>query len=103
MINLNRHNFKELADSSKAVIKFGASWCGPCRMIKPVLEKVASSVKGVDFYDIDVETLPEIASKFNVKGIPCIVFLNNNEEVHRIVGMTTIQILEQSALKLKSL
>jgi thioredoxin len=80
------------------VVDFWATWCGPCRMLKPVLERV-SSEEGVadlvDFVLVDVETNKELADLYQVSGTPTIIFFKEGIEVGRNVGaMTKPQFLE---------
>ena len=85
-------NFKEtaLADGTVAVVDFWAAWCGPCRMIAPVIEELA-----VDYEDrvvvgkVDVDANPETAMQFGVRSIPTILILKNGEVVDKQVGVTT--------------
>jgi thioredoxin 1 len=59
-----------------AIIDFYADWCGPCRMLAPILDQVASTYKNVvDIYKIDTEASPELAALFGVRGIPSLLFV----------------------------
>ena len=69
-----------------AVVDLNATWCGPCRMLKPVLEKIEGEITDVDFYGIDVDDNPEFAEAFGVSSIPCVLFLKDGKEVARSVG-----------------
>ena len=69
-----------------AVIDMNATWCGPCRMLKPVLEKLESELTDVKFYGIDVDDNEDFAQAFNVSSIPCVVVIKDGEEVSRSVG-----------------
>ncbi len=69
-----------------ALIDLNATWCGPCRMLKPVLEKLEGETPDVEFYGIDVDDNPEFAEAFGVSSIPCIIFVKDGKEVSRSVG-----------------
>ncbi len=69
-----------------AVVDLNATWCGPCRMLKPVLEKLEGEISDVEFYGIDVDDNPEFAEAFGVSSIPCVLFLKDGKEVARSVG-----------------
>ena len=74
------------------VIKFGASWCGPCRAYKPTFEKVSKMDEfgDVDFQELDVETYEDEATKYGIRGVPSTVFVNNKGEVvDKLVGLQT--------------
>ena len=71
--NNKEWNFK---GQRPAIIDFYADWCGPCRMLAPVLEDVAKDYQGqVDIFKVDTEASPELASLFGVRGIPALLFI----------------------------
>ena len=69
-----------------AVVDLNATWCGPCRMLKPVLEKLEGEITDVKFYGVDVDDNEDIAAHFNVSSIPCVIVVKDGEEVSRSVG-----------------
>ena len=74
----------DLSDALKqptAVLDFSAKWCGPCKMLAPVLENVADAMQGTaSFYSIDVDENMDLAMQYRVSSIPCIVILKNGKE-----------------------
>ena len=70
-----------------AVVDFFATWCGPCKMLAPILESVEKETEGVAFFRIDVDQAPDLARRFGIMSIPTLVFLKNGEEVARTVGV----------------
>ena len=75
----------------KRVIRFTASWCGPCKMLAKNLESVNTNVP-IEVIDIDKNT--DAAIEFGVRGVPTLVMLNENTEVKRLVGMQPVKQLE---------
>ena len=74
------------------VIKFGASWCGPCRAYKPTFEKVSKMEEfgDVEFQELDVETYEDEATKYGIRGVPSTVFISSNGEVvDKLTGLQT--------------
>ena len=70
-----------------SLIDFSAAWCGPCKMLTPVLEKVADDLDDkVSFYHLDVDESPEASSKFGIRGVPTMIVFHNGEEIDRMVG-----------------
>ena len=77
----------EVRNSAAAVVDFSATWCGPCRMMAPVLEELSEKLSGkADFFNLDVDEAPEVAAAFGISSIPCLVLLKNGEPVSRSVG-----------------
>jgi thioredoxin 1 len=69
------------------LVDFGATWCGPCRMLHPVLEQLADEMKDSwDFYEIDVDESANEANTFGVRSVPTLVIFREGREVDRLVG-----------------
>ncbi len=70
-----------------AVVDFNATWCGPCKMMAPVLEAVSGELEGkASFYAVDVDDCPELAAEYRVQSIPCLVLLKKGEFVDQSIG-----------------
>jgi thioredoxin 1 len=69
------------------VIKFSATWCGPCKALSPVFNEVRSQMPDVSFQEIDVDQNSDLAIKYNVRGVPTIVIEKDNQEVTRKSGI----------------
>jgi len=79
-----------LADDTVSVIDFWAEWCGPCRMIAPIIEQLASEYDGrVMVGKLDVDSNPEVSMKFGIRSIPTLLIIKNGEVVDKHVGVTT--------------
>ena len=92
VVTVTNDNFeKEVVNSSVPVlIDFWASWCGPCRMLSPVIEEIASEVKDKKICKVNVDEQPELARKFGVMSIPTLVVMNNGELVKK--GLSILMI-----------
>ncbi|MDX1684673.1 MAG: thioredoxin [Saprospiraceae bacterium] len=90
-------NFSDsaLASDNVAVVDFWAEWCGPCKMIAPVIEELAQDYEGkVVVGKLDVDSNPETSMKFGVRSIPTILFIKDGEVVDKHVGTATKQTLK---------
>ena len=90
VINLNEKNFEEeVVKSDKVVlIDFWASWCGPCRMMSPVIDQIAEEMgDSAKVCKINIDEQQNLAVKYNVMSIPTFVVLKNGKEVGRTVGV----------------
>jgi len=101
-IKLNQENFETIvAQSDRPVlVDFWAEWCGPCKMLNPVLKDIAAEAGGrVAIAKINVDEEPELASRFRVQSIPTLVVFKNGAEQSRLVGLAPKRkILEQLSL-----
>ena len=91
-------NFKEkaLVDGQLTVIDFWAEWCGPCRMVSPIIEELSSEYNGnVLVGKVNVDYNPEISLKYGIRSIPTILFIKDGEVVDKHVGTATKQYLTQ--------
>lgn len=69
------------------VVDYWAPWCGPCKMIAPILDEVAKELEGkVQIVKVDVDQNPDIASRFGIRGIPTLMIFNNGQSVATKVG-----------------
>ena len=87
-IQVNKDNFQEVVlNSDKPVlVDFWASWCGPCRMVAPVLEEIANERSDVKVCKINVDEEPELAGRYNVMSIPTLLVVKEGQAVNQAVG-----------------
>ena len=80
-------NFDEFIASGVVVVDFWATWCGPCRMLAPILDEVASKLPEVKFGKVDVDNASELAKRFKIMSIPNVCIFKNGELVDRVIGL----------------
>lgn len=82
-------------NSEKAVVKFGASWCGPCRAMKPVFNKLKETYNNVSFVEVDIDDSEDVAMEFGVMSVPTLMFFKNGEFLDRMVGLAKSEDIEE--------
>ena len=87
IITGTKSNFDELISKGKVLVDFNAEWCGPCRMLAPVLEEIASESDNVQIISVNIDEEDELAEKYNVSAIPCLVLFDDGVEKKRSVGL----------------
>jgi thioredoxin len=85
-IELNDADFASSISKGKFVVDFWAAWCGPCRMIAPVIEQLAAERTDVRFAKLNVDENSRTAAQFGVQGIPLLIFFKDGQERGRVVG-----------------
>ena len=75
---------------------FSATWCGPCKVFKPVMNEIAGEGYHVEFIDID--SLSDLAQQYNVRSVPTVVIEENGKEVNRIIGAVSKQSIMENLL-----
>ena len=87
VVKVNKENFNEIKASEKTVlIDFYADWCGPCRMVAPILEEIAAEHPEYIVGKINVDNESELAAKFGVASIPTLVVMKDGKVVHQSSG-----------------
>ena len=89
VLKISADNYKKevLEESKKVLVDFYADWCGPCKMISPVVEAVAKEVDNVKFIKINVDEAQELAMEYNIMSIPTLIVIENGKEINRTVGL----------------
>ena len=89
VIDVYEENFeKEVLNSDKRVlIDFYATWCGPCKQLSPIIDKVSLETENIKFVRIDVDKNEELSTKYGIQYMPTLVLIDNGKEVDRSIGL----------------
>ncbi len=94
LIHFDQESFKKaLAGETPILVDFWATWCGPCRMLGPVIEQLAEDYEGKDVIigKVDVDEESELARGYGVMSVPTVLLLKNGEEKERLVGVMPME------------
>lgn len=101
-IEITDSNFEEVVTKSDkpVLVDFWAEWCGPCRMVGPVVEEIAKEYEGKAVVGkVDVDSNPDISVKFGIRNIPALLFFKNGEIVDKQVGAVPKSVLVEKLEK----
>ena len=83
---VSQDNFSDSIASGLVLIDFFAEWCGPCKMLEPVLKELSEEMTEVEFFNADTDANMELAMKYGIQSIPALLLFKNGKEAGRTVG-----------------
>jgi thioredoxin 1 len=100
MSYISKSEFENVVNKGVVLVDFAADWCGPCKMLNPILEDLKVQLEGkVNIVSINVDTEQELAMKFNVMSIPTLILFNEGQMVGQVVGFQSKAMLEKFIAK----
>lgn len=95
--NLDINNFDSTVAEGVHLVDFWATWCGPCRMMNPILEEYSNeNTLGVQVSKVNVDEQQELASKYRISSIPTMLIFKNGEVVHEIIGAVPYNVINET-------
>ncbi len=82
-------NFESISKDKTILVDFYADWCGPCKMMSPIIDEIKDEYKDIDVYKINVDDNSELSRKYGVMSIPTIMIFKNGELKNKFIGMTS--------------
>lgn len=92
---LKENEFKDVIKNGKVLIDCYATWCGPCRMLSPIIDELSKEIEGVDFYKLDVDDAPNVSQEFGIMSIPTLLLFKDGKLSDTVVGLRSKEDLEE--------
>ena len=104
MTKLTADNFdtEVLQSTEPVLVDFSAAWCGPCKMLEPVLEELSAEVQGAKVVKIDVDETPSIAQRYSVMSMPTLLFFKDGKVMDQMVGVQSKGTIQSKLEELKA-
>lgn len=98
---VNSAEFKNEIESGIVLVDFFATWCGPCKMLAPVLEGLSSEMEGkVKIIKVDIDQSPDLADQFQISSVPTMIIFKDGQKADMLVGFLPKERIQESILKL---
>ena len=97
VLNITCNNFEEevLKSDTTVLVDFYADWCGPCKMLSPIIDSIAKENNNIKVVKVNVDDAQDLAIKYQVMSIPTVVIIKNGQEVNRSVGLVNKSKIEE--------
>ena len=86
VVEISDKNIDDVIKEGKVLVDCYATWCGPCRMLAPIVDKVSEEISDVKFYKLDVDNNPNTSIKYGIMSIPTLLIFENGELKNQVVG-----------------
>ena len=95
IINSNEFNSEVLNSNQVVLVDFSAEWCGPCKMLAPIIDELSNEVQGdAKVFKVDVDQSRDVAQKYNIMNVPTVIIFKNGEVVDKSIGFQPKEVLK---------
>ena len=91
---ITSQEFDNTIESGVVVVDFFATWCGPCKMLSPVIDELSGELENVNFVKVDIDQSMDLAQKFKIVSVPTLKVFKNGEEVDTLMGFMPKEVLK---------
>ena len=91
---INSQEFDNTIESGVVVVDFFATWCGPCKMLSPVIDELSGELENVNYVKVDIDQSMDLAQKFKIVSVPTLKVFKNGEEVDTLMGFMPKEVLK---------
>lgn len=95
VVEIKENEFEEKIKNGKVLVDCYATWCGPCKMLSPIIDELSEEVDTCTFYKIDIDDAEEVSEKYNIVSIPTLLLFENGELKKQMVGFKSKEELEE--------
>lgn len=86
---INGSEFEQVKNNKAIIVDFSAEWCGPCKMLAPVMEQLSDEITDVEFYNIDVDENPDLAREYRIMNIPAVIAIKGGQVAGQQIGLVS--------------
>ena len=95
LVHLENEDFNEIIKDNLVIVDFYANWCGPCKMLSPLLEEINSEDENIKIVKVNVDNSQFLANYFDIKSIPTLVLLKDGQFIHRLTGFRPKSVIKK--------
>lgn len=101
VIKVDNNSFNEVLKNEVVLVDFFAKWCGPCKMLSPIIEELSNEMNDVTFAKVDIDESNQIASSYGIMSIPTLILFKNGKMINKTVGFLGKEELRKFVLENK--
>ena len=92
---INQGEFAEAIKNNKVLVDCYAPWCGPCKMISPIIDSISDEISNINFYKLNIDNAGDIAEEYGIMSIPTLLIFENGKLANKVIGFQSKEQLEE--------